>query len=274
MVTSMVQILRNKNLATKFQIMVEIAAHQPNLQQRDIARKLDVTSQAISGYVKELVKDGWLTSDGRSRYRVTNEGMNWVLKTFRDLREYSAFAAKAINNITVCTAVADRDLSQGQAVGLEMKEGLLYATEDTGQQARGTAVASARKGEDVGVSNIEGIVDLVMGRVTVMRVPGIQRGGSRGADIARLKKEVSSRRQPLGAVGIEALTALRRIGVEPGYIYGVAEAAVEAACSGLSFLIVCSEDDTPNLLARLREANVDYELMDLRGDESHSRPEK
>jgi putative transcriptional regulator len=260
----MVQILRNKNLATKFQIMIEVAANQPNVQQRDIARRLDVSSQAVSEYIKELAKDGWLKSDGRSRYRVTNEGMNWVLKTFRDLRDYSAFAAKAINNITVCTAVADLDLSQGQAVGLEMKDGLLYATEDSGKRARGIAVGSASKGDDVGVSSIEGIVDLLIGKITVLRIPGIQRGGSRRVDLPRLKKEIASRTEPLGAIGIEAVIALQRIGVEPRYRYGVAEAAIEAARSGLSFLVVCTEEDTPHLLARLGEAILDYELLDLR----------
>jgi len=259
----MVQILRNKNLATKFQILVEIAANQPNLQQREIARRLDVTSQAISEYIKELIRDGWLTSDGRSRYRVSNEGMNWVLKTYRDLRDYSAFVGKAITNITVCTAVAHDDLAHGQPVGLEMKDGLLFTARDTGKGARGRAVAPARKGEDVGVSDIEGIVDLVIGKTTVLRVPGIQKGGSRSVDLARLKKELGDR-QSVGAIGIEALIALRRIGIEPRYLYGVAEAAVEAARSGLSFLIACTEEDTPHLLARLKEANLDYEVLDLK----------
>ncbi len=259
-----VQILRNKNLATKFQILVEVAANQPNLQQRDIARKLDVTSQAISEYIKELVKDGWLTTDGRSRYRVTKEGTNWVLRTFRDLRDYSAFVGKAINNITVCTAVAGHDLSQGQAVGLEMKDGMLYATEDTGKQAKGKAVTAAKKGEDVGVSNIEGIVELVMGKITILRVPGIQRGGSGRVDLGKLKKEVTSRKEPLGAIGIEAITALRRIGIEPRYLYGVAEAAIEAARSGLPFVIACTEEDAPQLLAQVTGANLDYEILDLR----------
>ena len=49
----MVEILRNKNLATRFQILVEIARSGPNIQQRDIAGKLGVTPQAISEYIKQ-----------------------------------------------------------------------------------------------------------------------------------------------------------------------------------------------------------------------------
>ena len=132
----MVEILRNKNLATKFQILVEIANNGPNIQQRDIAKKLGVTPQAISAYIGQLVKEGLLASDGRSRYRVTTEGVNWVIKVLRELRSYSTFIEQAITNISVCTAVADGNLLKGQAVGLEMKEGLLFATEAVGEGAQ------------------------------------------------------------------------------------------------------------------------------------------
>jgi putative transcriptional regulator len=101
-----VEILRNKNLASKFQILVEIANSGPNIQQKDIARKLEVTSQAISDYVRQLTEEGLLASDGRSRYRVTNEGVNWVIKVLRELSSYNIFIERAITNISVCAAVA------------------------------------------------------------------------------------------------------------------------------------------------------------------------
>ena len=261
----MTQILRSKNLATKFQVLVEIAAHQPNIQQRHIARSLGITSQAVSEYIKELAKNGWLTSDGRSRYRITREGMNWVLKAFRELRVYSTYVEKALTNITICSAVADCDLSQGQVVGLEMKDGLLFATNISGKAANGVTVSDAIKGEDVGISNVEGIVSLEIGEITILRVPDIQKGGSRNVDIIRLKKELTHK-ELVGTIGIEALIALRRIGIEPDYLYGVTEAAIEAAHSGLSFCILCSDDEVPGLLKRLEEKNLSYKLTGLSMD--------
>jgi len=83
----MAEVLRNKNLATRFQILVEIANSGPNIQQQDIAKKLYVTPQAISDYTRQLVDEGLLISDGRSKYRLTSEGVNWVIKTLRELRE-------------------------------------------------------------------------------------------------------------------------------------------------------------------------------------------
>jgi putative transcriptional regulator len=125
---NMAQILKSKNLATKFQIMVEIAAHQPNIQQKDIAPRLGITSQAVSEYIRELIKDGWLSSEGRSRYKVTNEGVDWILQMSRQLHSYAWFVSKAVADISTTTAIADSNLSAGQPASLHMKNGLLFAS--------------------------------------------------------------------------------------------------------------------------------------------------
>ena len=259
----MIQLLRSINLATKFQILAEVAANQPDIQQRDIAERLDLSPQAVSDYVRELVRDGWLVSEGRSKYRVTKEGVDWMIKGLREWQSYSDTVQKAIAGISVCAAVADCDISEGQKVGLLMRDGLLFATDDLSAEAKGVAVCNARKGEDVGISNIDGIVLLEIGRITVLRLPGIQRGGSRQTDLDKLKKVIQGR-QLVGAIGIEALIALRKVGVEPTCSYGVREAVVEAARSGLSPAVVCVDADTSDLLKRLEEKNIDYEILDAR----------
>jgi putative transcriptional regulator len=258
----MAQILQSKNLATRFQILVEIAANQPTVHQKSIAAKLNVTPQAISEYMMKLEQDGWVASDGRSKYRVTQEGINWVLQMLREITTYADYVQQAITNVTVCAAVADSDLKQSQPVGLTMKDGVLVATADVGTGAKGIVVSGAKTGEDVGVSGIEGIVEFQKGNITILKVPDIQGGGSAKTDLKRLKKEIGSQ-QMLGAIGIEALVAIRRAGVEPRYTCGVTEAAVEATHIGLSFSIVCSEDAIPNLIAKLRDENLNYQMVDL-----------
>ena len=265
----MVEILRNKNLATKFQILVDIANSGPNIQQRDIAKRLDITPQAVSDYIKQLVEEGLIASDGRSKYRVTSEGVNWVIKVLRELSNYSTFIEQAITNISVCAAIADVNITKGQTVGLEMREGLLFATDKVGGEAKGIACSDATAGEDLGVSNIEGIVNLEIGKVTILKMPGIQRGGSKMVDINRLKARIGSRRL-VGTIGIEAIVALRKLGVRPAYNYGVTEAAIEAAKSGLFPLVLCVDDEASGLIRKLEEENIDYELIDLRKGEEHA----
>ncbi len=252
--------------------MVEIAASGPNVHQRTIATKLGITPQAVSDYFQKLTQEGLVESRDRSSYRVSVRGVDWMLKMLREIRGYVSVAAQAVTNITVCPAVAGTDLVAGQAVGLKMKDGLLFATLRPGGTARGVAVTAAKRGEDVGVSNVEGLVKLIRGRVTILEVPGIQEGGSRRIDVRRLKARLAGNRQ-VGAIGIEALVALRRAGVEPDYLFGVAEAAIEQAHCGLSLLIVCSADATPGLLKKLQEDRLEYEIVDLasrRGKSSSS----
>jgi len=259
----MTQVLRNKNLATKFQILVEIAANQPNIQQKDIAKKIGVTSQAVSDYISKLENDGWIASDGRSRYRVTKEGVNWVLKSLRELQQYSTSAERVLTNITTWAAIADTNMKKGQKVGILMKDGLIYASDNIGNGARGIATGNANKGEDIGISDIEGIVELNIGKITILEVPDIQKGGSRNADSNKIKK-CQGKANFIGAIGIEAIVALRKVGIEPGYLYGVTQAAMEAARSGLPFVIVCTSTESPALLQRLNEENLQYNMIDTK----------
>jgi putative transcriptional regulator len=242
---------------------VEIARSGPNIQQRDIAGKLGLTPQAISEYIKRLVKEGMLLAEGRSHYRLTTEGVNWIIKVLRELRGYDATIQQAITNISVSAAIAASDIKKGQSVGLEMKDGLLYATPKPGRGARGTAISDARAGEDIGVSGIEGIVELKLGKVTILKVPSVQHGGSRQVNLARLKREVSNQTL-VGAVGIEAIIAVKQVSDGLVFLYGVTEAAIEAARSGLNPVIVCVDDAAPALTSRLEEENLAYELIDLR----------
>jgi len=106
-------------------------------------------------------------------------------------------------------------------------------------------------------------VELTRGKVTILQVPAIQKGGSKQTDTGKLKDYISDNKQ-LGTIGIEALISLRKINVEPRYLYGVVDAAIEAAQCGLPFTAVVTDDATPEFMKKLQEKGVDYTLIDLR----------
>jgi len=256
----MIEVLRNKNLTTRFQILVEIANAGPTIQQREIAKNLDITPQAVSDYISQLVKEGLLVAEGRARYRVTNEGVNWIIKTLRELGDYNTFIQRAITNLSTCAAIAADDLKKGQKVGLKMKDGLLLATRGKESKASGTVIAGAKAGEDVGISGIEGIVPLEVGRVTILRVPGIQRGGSSKVNYGILKERLA-KSDLVTSLGLESLAALRK--TKAGFQhYGAVAAAIEAAKSGLKPLVVCVDSETADLIARLEKERIAYQLFD------------
>ena len=121
----MVEILQNKNSATRFQILIEIADSGPAIQQKSIAAKLGITPQAISDYIHQLLDEELVISTGRSTYKVSTTGVNWMLKVLRELHDYVSLVQQAVTNITTCAAIAEYDISLGQSVGLKMKGGLL-----------------------------------------------------------------------------------------------------------------------------------------------------
>lgn len=259
----MVEILRNKNTATRFQILVEMAAMQPNIQQNYIAKRLNITPQAISDYVKQLLKDGLITPDGPSRYRISTEGVDWMLKHLKEAQTYFNSVMKTVSNIKVSPAVAGCDLFQGQAVGLVMREGLLIATADLSVGAKGIVVSDAASGDDVGVANIQGIISLERGEATILEVPSVQKGGSKKVALDQLKSAAKGKK-PITSLGIEALTVLKRVGIQPDCIYGAREVIIEAANSGLSPVIVCADQEIPTLIKMLEEAGIKHKLLDLR----------
>jgi putative transcriptional regulator len=259
----MIEVLRNKNLTTRFQILVEIANAGPGVQQREIAKNLNITPQAVSDYIAQLSGEGLLASEGRAHYRVTNQGVNWIIKTLRELGEYNAFIQRAITDLSVCAAIAKDDLKKGQKVGLEMKDGLLLASASRKRGASGTTIDRARAGEDVGISGIEGIVPLEVGRVTILRMPGIQRGGSKKINYDILKQHLAKSNM-VAALGLEALAALRKTRSEFQH-YGAAAAAIEAAKSGLKPLVVCVDSEAADLIARLEKERIAYQLFDAEG---------
>jgi putative transcriptional regulator len=182
----------------------------------------------------------------------------------RQLHSYAWFVSKAVADISTTTAIADSDLSVGQPASLYMKDGLLFASDViSGKGAKGIAITEAKKGQDVGIRNVEGVIKLEPAEVMIGKVPNVQGGGSRSTDLAQLKREVKEARL-VGAMGTEALIALMQIGVKPDYIHGVREAVIEAAHCGLSFLIVCSEDKVSILVQRLEEENLGYQIINLR----------
>ena len=114
----------------------------------------------------------------------------------------------------------------------------------------------------MGISDLRGLISLEEGRVILCKVPRVQICGSRRVDLTALSHQVS-RATKVGCLGIEALSALRKVGREPDIIFGAKEFAVEAAYHGLSEVIVSVDEQIPCLLTRLESEGLKYELLDL-----------
>jgi putative transcriptional regulator len=254
-------ILRSKKEITKFQILVEIAGHQPDVMQKEIAQRIGITPQAVSEYIKDLVSEGYLFSDGRMRYRITKNGVEWVLERAIELKKYARFVMEDIvSHVSVATAIARGRFKKGNAVSLMMENGLLYA--GTEGEVTGITTSNAEVGEDVGVTDLKGMISFPQVNITICKVPRVEKGGSRSVDLEMLKSK-SIDKPYIAAIGVEALISLRKISVQPNILFGAKESVVEAAFHGLSSLVVSVDEEVPSLLNRLEAEGLNYEVVDL-----------
>ena len=259
----MIDILHTKSGITKFQILTEVAAHQPIVRQKEIADKIGVTPQAVSEYIKELAAEGFISSEGRARYRITKTGVEWVLKNAAEMKRYARFVMEdIISHVSTWTAIAEDDLQKGDAVYLKMRDGLLYVSSSDVTNATGVTIDDVKCGEDVGVTNLRGLIDLKNASITVCKIPRIERGGSKNVDLDRLRILAESKSY-IAVIGAESVVALKRIGVSPNVMFGAKESVIEAAFHGLSSLVVSIDEEVPSLLSRLENDGLEYELVDL-----------
>jgi putative transcriptional regulator len=258
----MVDVLDNKRAATRFRILVQIAERQPAVSQGEIAEEVGVTSQAVSEYIRELVDDELVEKEGRSRYRVTKEGVDWLFQAAGDVRRFADHVTEdVLGAMGEDTAIATADLEEGDIVSLSIDDGLLHATAGDEGPATGVATTDAEAGTDVGVTSFEGVIDLEPGSVTVLQVPPVRSGGSRAIDDETVTGHCDDADLVL-ATGIEAIVACRQAGVKPAVTVGVGDVAAEAAKRGRSVTTVATTDDVGRVTDTLRDADVSYEVLE------------
>lgn len=255
-------VLQSKRNATRYQILVQIAERQPAVSQREIAEAIGVTSQAVSDYLQDLVAEGYVEKHGRGRYEVTKEGVDWLISRTEDLREYVEHVSEdIIGQVEIEAALATAAISEGQPVSLSMQDGVLRATPGNAGNTTAVAVTTAEQGEDVGITDFQGVLDYDLGTVTVLSVPQVQAGGSRAVDAEDLRERVGGHDR-LAVDGTEALAAVRAAELEPDLQFGTPLGVQEAAMRGLDVLLVAVTTRLSEHTDKLREQNISYEVVE------------
>jgi putative transcriptional regulator len=257
--------LEDKRTATRLRVLVEIADRQPAVSQGEIADAVGVTSQAVSEYIRDLVDDGFVEKEGRSRYRVTKEGVDWLFREVKAIRRFTDHVTEdVLQSVQEDAALATERVEAGETVTLSLRDGLLHATPGDEGPATGVATTSAEAGADVSVTGFEGVIEMSPGSVTVLQVPRARRGGSRAVDADALAAAVENA-DVVVAAGVEAVVALRRVGWEPAVAVAAGAVAAAAATTGRDVAVVASADEVGRVTDTLRDSDATYELQDVAG---------
>ncbi|ATW87738.1 putative transcriptional regulator [Halohasta litchfieldiae] len=252
--------LADKRTATRFRVLVEIADRQPAVSQGEIADAVGVTSQAVSEYIRDLVDDGLVTKEGRSRYSVTKEGVDWLFQEAKSLQRFAEHVTgDVLGTVQEDTAIATAPIEAGQAVTISVQDGLLHASPGESGPATGVATTDAAKRTDVSVTSFEGVIDMTAGTVTVAQVPPAREGGSRAVDADELD-DTCMDADLIVAAGVEAVVSLREVDREPAVTVAAGEVAAAAAAVGQQVVVVASTDTIGRVTDALRDGNVSYEV--------------
>ena len=259
---SMSGALEDKRTATRFRILAEIADRQPAVSQGEIAEAVGVTSQAVSEYIRELVDDELVEKEGRSRYRVTKEGVDWLFQEARDLQRFAEHVTDdVLESVNEDAAIVTDDVAAGETVTLSLRDGLLYATPGDDGPAIGVSTTDAEEGEDASVTGFEGVIEMEPGSVRVLQIPPARLGGSSDVDLSALA-DACTDADIVVASGVEAVVACRRAAVSLETWFSPGEVAADAAARGLDAVVVASTDAAGRVTDALRDAGVLFEVTE------------
>ncbi|MFC3957180.1 winged helix-turn-helix transcriptional regulator [Halovivax cerinus] len=264
----MVDVLDNKRVATRLRILVEIAERQPAVSQSEIADEVGVTSQAVSEYIRELVDEGFVEKEARSRYRVTNEGVDWLFRASEAVRRFADHVTEdVLGAVDEDAAIATDAIVEGETVSLSIRDGHLHASPGESGGATAIATTDGAAGSDVGVTGFEGVIELDPGTVEVLQIPPVRAGGSTAVDSDSLSSAVE-RVDLVAASGVESVVALESIDVDPAVTVAAGAVASAAAERGLDVLVAATPDAVGRITDELRDSDVSYEVSDAQGTEN------
>ncbi len=265
-------LLRDKGEFTKFQILLEVMRYQPHIKQKDISDKLGITIQAISKYFKKLTKEGYLEAGSeRADYHLTPKAVNKLRDDMRNLEKYISEIKRDLKIERAWPAIATQPVKAGEEVGLMMKEGVIYTvpTESPLTQARGTALADAKKGEDLGLKDLHGKMYVKQGKILIVKLPSIRKGGSHATDMAKVKAFYEEfKPDRVGVMGAVGRAVLSKLNKEADIEFGISRSAAIAASRGMNVFVLVVGRMVNRMIQEIDQitmksgCNIIYEVKD------------
>ncbi|NPA62705.1 MAG: winged helix-turn-helix transcriptional regulator [Methanococci archaeon] len=255
--------MKKRNI-TEFQVLSEIIRKQPHIKQKEIAENLGVTVQAVSEHIRNLVKEGYVKSRGRGEYVVTEKGLrklkNWISE-FRDYLDEINTAVYRYKDIW--PAIANEDIEDGEIVYLFMRRGLLYASKEPKGKAKAKVLYGGKKGEDISICEIKGIIDVPKGKVIVFRIPPEVVGGSRAVNYDLIKEIMNELdNYVIATMGTVAYVVASKLNVEPEIRFAVPEAIVNACNRGCNVIALITGKMAEKVIKKLDNSRISYTVLD------------
>ena len=269
-------LLRNKGEFTKFQILLEVMRSQPHVKQKDVSDNLGITIQAISKYFKKLSKEGLLEAGSeRADYRLTPKAVAKLREDVRGLENYVVEVKHSLKIEHSWPAIATQPVKAGQEVGLVIKGGVMYtkAADSNASEAKGIALSDAKPGEDLGLKELRGKVKIEQGKILIVKLPSIRKGGSRAVDLVKLRSFYDEfKPDRVGVMGAVGRAVLNKLGLKADIEFGISHSAAIAASRGLNVFVLVVGRMVNRMIQEIDQINMKtnaeiiYEVKDAQNN--------
>ena len=252
------RVLRDLRAFTKLLILLELKS-QPRIKLHEIASRLDVTTQAISEYIKIMIKEN-LVIKIKGEYKITHEGVEFLHTNISELKDFLDAKIENLDIVNVCTAIAAEDLMEGVHVDLMMKNGILIAKprHKTGPVSTSTGVTlyRAKKGDDVALMNLKGIIDYDYGSLTILTLPSTTEGGSQLISIEKFKELIQKKKtERIATFDLIGYALINKLGRKPDIEFSPLTASIEAAQRGFNVMLLTSTETLSEILSNIENLN-------------------
>lgn len=193
-------------------------------------------------------------------YKLTQQGVEFLHKNISELKEFLDTKIEGLDIINVCTALAAQNLKKGEAVNLSMQNGILYTTTKKPPKSKSTSsgviLYDVKKGDDVAVVNLSGILEYEFGNLTILTLPSAQDGGTQRISLTKFKRYLSKTKPDrLAVYDLIGYNLLAKIGKRPEIEFSALPASIEATQKGFNVLLLTSTDTLSDIISQLESVN-------------------
>jgi Predicted transcriptional regulator len=252
------RLLQNKGEFTKFQILLEIMRNEPHVKQKDISETLGITIQAVSKYFKKLAREGLLESGSeRADYRLTSKAISVLQEDLKGLERYVNSTKNEMKVERSLPAIATQPVKTGDEVGLVMKGGVIYTVSPQNSEVKGIAMEDALPGEDLGLKDLRGKLSVKEGKILIIKLPSIRKGGSRSVDLQKIRA-LNDEFKPdlIGVMGAVGRAVLNKLGLKADIEFGISRSAAIAASRGLNVLVLVVGRMVNRMIEEIDQINI------------------
>lgn len=126
-----------------------------------------------------------------------------------------------------------------------------------------------KKGEDLGLKDLHGKLKGKQGKILIVKLPSIRKGGSRATDLTKIKTYIEEfKPDRIGVMGAVGRAVLNKLDLKPDIEFGIGRSAAIAASRGLNVLVLVVGRMVNRMIEEIDDINMKtgdsiiYEIKD------------